>query len=79
MSNQIKLSEIRARAGNPFPNRTGQIILSDIPYLLDLVERLGKVVEHLNFRHHCDHYGEFEDCDYPKCRRVRALLKELEL
>ena len=47
-------------------------------YLLALVERLGKMVDNLNLMHHSGHYGRFEDCDYPKCRRVRALLDELK-
>ena len=51
----------------------------DNEYLLDLVKRLGKMIDNLNFMHHSNHYALFEDCDYPKCRRVRALLKELEL
>ena len=68
-----KLSEIRARAQSaPGGARF------DVPHLLDLVKRLGRMIENLNLRHHSDHYGLFEDCDYPKCRRVRALLEELE-
>ena len=65
-----KLSEIRARVISA---------TVAVPHLLDLVERLGKMIDNLNLRHHSDHYGLFEDCDYPKCRRVRALLKEIEL
>ena len=44
-SKKPKLSEIRARAGNPFPSNTGQMLLADIPHLLDLVERMGKSLE----------------------------------
>jgi len=77
-SKKPTVSEIRARAGNPFPSNTGQMLLSDIPHLLALVERLREMVDNLNFRNHSDHHGPFEDCDYPKCRRVRALLEELK-
>ena len=64
------VSEIRARQLDP--------LSADVVHLLDLVERMGKMVDNLNFRNHSDHYGLFEDCDYPKCRRVRALLEELK-
>ena len=72
---EIKLSEIQAR--EQAMTITPKPPLDDIPYLLDLVKRLGKMIDNLNFRHHSDHYGLFEDCDYPKCRRVRALLLEI--
>ena len=70
MSKKIKLSEVES-SHRQCPTIEGR-------YLLDLVERLGKMIDNLNFRHHSDHYGEFDDCDYPKCRRVRALLEELK-
>lgn len=70
------VSEIRART-------TCMCLVSLTPadkdYLLDLVERLGNMTSRLVFRHHSsEHNGPLEDCDYPKCRAARELLKELK-
>lgn len=46
-SKKPKLSEIEARARNPFPNNTGQMLLGDLPYLLDLVKSMGEALERL--------------------------------
>ncbi|KKL27605.1 hypothetical protein LCGC14_2383430 [marine sediment metagenome] len=73
-SKKPTLSEIRAREQNTILPP----LHSTIPYLLDLVSRMGKMVDNLNLMHHSGHHGLFEDCDYPKCRRVRALLDELK-
>jgi len=64
------VSEIRARQSDP--------LSADIVHLLELVKRMGKMVDNLNLMHHSGHHGRFEDCDYPKCRRVRALLLEIK-
>lgn len=48
------------------------------PHLLELVKRLGKILDGLVFRYHCDHHGDLEDCHFHKCREGRALLKELK-
>ena len=81
-----KLSEIRARVdalhGPPSHHVTTQFeehAYNDIPYLLDLVKRLGKIIDGLVFRYHCDHHGDLEDCHFHKCKEARVLLKELEL
>ena len=72
-SKKPTVSEIRARYE---PMYAGDI---DVAYLLDLVERMGKMIDRLVFRHHCEHYGPIEDCDLPKCRAARALLEEIKL
>ena len=71
------LSEIKARAGNPFPSNTGQIILSDIPYLLGLVERLGKELGNQQCPA-CEKY--FSDPGKPcaGCQEARALILEVK-
>ena len=51
---------------------------TDIPHLLELVERLGKLMDGLVFRLHCDHHGDLEDCHFHKCKEGRTLLKETE-
>jgi hypothetical protein len=71
---EIEARELAARVSPSYPNA------ADIPYLLDLVKRLGGMTNRLIFSHHHDrHEGlEWEDCDYPKCRAARALLKEIK-
>lgn len=65
---QIKLSDIKAvRQGH------------EIDDLFDLVKRLGKLIDGLVFRYHCDHHGDLEDCHFHKCKEACALLKELKL
>ena len=90
---EIKLSEIKARnlaAIECLRKGKGKIdfktalaisenLQYDIPHLLELVERLGKITDGLVFRYHRDHYGDLEDCHFHKCREGHALLKELEL
>ena len=76
-SKKPKLSEIRARAGNPFPSNTGQMLLVDIPHLLDLVKRMGKTIDHSVHSLHFKHIGNFWNCERLGCKEARALLNEI--
>ena len=79
-SKKPTVSEIRARAGNPFPSNTGQMLLSDIPHLLDLVERMGESISGFIATHAHDFVPiEQSDCTCPACMEARELLKEIEL
>ena len=62
-SKKPKLSEVRARC----PTTAGYI------YLLDLVERMGKVLGEMEKDYPAD-----PEC-WPVAKKARALLKELEL
>jgi len=65
---EIKLSEIRARAEEPFPSDTHRLQL-DINHLLDLVKRMKKRLKP----------PPFSACGCESCEEARALLKETEL
>ena len=84
-SKKPKLSEIQAReqrvpwtveAIAAFHNHSK----TDIPYLLDLVERLGKSISGYIATHAHDFVPiEQSDCTCPACIEAGALLEELEL
>ncbi len=76
-----KLSEIRARAESGRKGRwLSNPAFNDIIHLLDLVERLGKVLKESRFVLHqeSNHAADFDACCRTECAEARALLKELE-
>jgi len=77
---KLKLSEIRALLIRSSVNDEARdkLVYERIPYLLDLVERLGKALVEYG-----DHSPNCDLSNGPRCtcgwKEARALLKELEL
>ena len=65
----------------PFQLRDAEFIAhakTDIPHLLDLVERMGETIDHSVHSLHFKHIGNFWNCERLGCKEARELLKEIE-